>query len=609
MPVLDLLPVKKKKAPKGMSTPPPSAPRYEPPLIPSSHPVPPRLVRKLAALGRKYLFVNSAEKIVLYVTAAVMLLTVQMFLDWLVELNVVVRAVFLAADILLLLFFIRKQLVPLLLHPPNQEACALMVEKHWTRFHGRMIATVQFAKPRFTVDSPALIQAVQQETDSKTGALNFGDIISTRLLKRRAMTALVVLALAGGLMYLTLPGSIALLERVFLLPAKVPRKTEVICLSGNKTIPAGDSVVLEAQARGIIPSHGLATLVDDTGRIQEITMDPEPGRPDHFSLKVDQVGQPMTYTIRLGDGSSGSYQIKTLPRPAVLTLDCEQIYPAYTQLPPAKRTVGNLALLIGSKLTLDAKTNTTITKAALKLIGIDKVIPLKIGGQDGRELTGELDIPATGLSGFSIELTDQAGITSGDETQYRIDLITDHPPTIVITDPQELQELDTLVAKPKISFTAGDDYGLAKISFCYRIVSDDVDQVDANGTPIPPPAPSRIAMDLDTSHPVLTMQNAYVIDLAGLKPHVAEGNSLEFWLEAQDANNVTGPGTGESEHHIIKVVTPAEKAAEVRDRLLSILSTVSGIATRETRVNGDLSTVLQNSSNTNAPNPNSPPPK
>ena len=52
MPVLDLIPIKKKKkAPKGLATHAIKVPRYEPPLFPSQHPVPPRLARKLVSSG------------------------------------------------------------------------------------------------------------------------------------------------------------------------------------------------------------------------------------------------------------------------------------------------------------------------------------------------------------------------------------------------------------------------------------------------------------------------------------------------------------------------------------------------------------------------------
>ena len=177
MSVLDLIPKKKKQAPKRAVIPTITVPRYQPPLIPSQSPVPPRLLKKLQALGRRYRTVHAAQRIAQYVAMAVMLVTIQMFLDWMVDLSLFERILLLGGDIWLLVFFGRKQLMPLLRRPPNLEACALMVEKHWPRFRGRVIATVQFGGPRFTNDSPELVQTVQHETDAGTGALDFGQIV------------------------------------------------------------------------------------------------------------------------------------------------------------------------------------------------------------------------------------------------------------------------------------------------------------------------------------------------------------------------------------------------------------------------------------------------
>jgi hypothetical protein len=603
MPVLDLIPIKKKKkAPKGFSAPAIKVPHYVPEPIPSRHPVPPRLARKLAALGRKYRFVNVTERLAQYVTAAVMLLTLQMFLDWLVNLNLLTRIVILAADITLLVYFVRKQLLPLILRPQNLEACALMVEKHWPRFRGRVIASVQLARPRFTADSPELVRAVQQDTDSETGTLNFGSIVPTRSLRRRAGMALILTALWLGLMFLFAPGTIALLERVFLWPAKVPRKTEVICITKDKSIPIGNNILLEARASGIIPSHGRVTLIYDSGRIQEITIDPEKDHPGYFGLNVDKVDESFSYTIRLNDGVSDKYQVTTLPRPNVTSIDCEQIYPAYTGLDPVKRTVGNLALLAGSQLKIHALTNSKIVKASLKLVGTNKVLPLTIDGLDANDLKGEINIPAEGLTGFSIQLTNEAGITSGDETQYRIDLIPDRPPTIQITLPERLQELDTLKAKPGIAFVATDDYGLAGISLCYRVVQDDAETVDTNAAPLPAPEAKKIEMNMGQGHPQ-NLQRTYIFDLAGIQPAVREGTSLEYWMEARDANNVTGPGVTESEHHIIKVVTAMGKRAEIMDRMLSGLSNVEDISKNQKGINQDLHQIIQGKPDQSKPAP------
>jgi hypothetical protein len=593
MPVLDLIPKKKKRAPRGAGARPIPVPRYTPALIPSPHEVPAGLARRLRALGQRFRFVRVTERVAQAVGIAVMLVTVQMFVDWLFDLPWLARAALLGGDLWLLATFGRKHLLPLYLRPPQLEACALMVEKQWPALKGRVIAAVQLARPSVTSHSPELVLAVQQEAEARTGSLNFGEIVPTRLLQRRLGLTLAVTIFWLVLMVLAAPGSLALLERFFLLPAKVPRKTEVICLSGNRIIPTGDGVLLEAEARGIIPAHGRITLVDDAGRIQEITLEPEPDHPERFSLQVDRVEQPLRYTIRLNDGVSDTYKVRTVPRPNVTAIDCTQVYPAYTGLDPLQRTVGNLALLAGSRLQIHAVANSPIVAAAIKLAGLDQTLPLTIGGPEKKELTGEIDIPAAGLTGFSLQLTNQAGITSGDETQYRIDLIPDRPPNIELTYPERLQELDTLKAKPTIAFVASDDYGLEKIALCYRL-TDDADGAngDAGNAPATPPVVNRIELELGPGRP-LTMKNHYVWDLAAVQPPLTEGITLEYWLEAQDANNVTGPGITESEHHTIKIASEMEKKAEVMNRLMDSLSTITDITQDQEKVNQDLGAAIQ----------------
>jgi hypothetical protein len=528
-----------------------------------------------------------------------MLLTVQMFADWWSNLNVFIRALILLADLGLLGYFTWKRLLPPLLHPPNVEACALMVEKYWPRFRGRVIASVQFGKGRSSADSPELINVVQKETDSGTAMMNFGAIIPTKMLARRLYVALVVSAIFGALMFFLAPASTALFERVFLIPAKVPRKTDIDVINGNKIIPSGEGVIIEAMASGIVPAHGRVTLEDDSGKIREITIDPLPDDPDHFSLKIDRVEQPLTYTIRINDATSDTYSVKTIPRPDVTAIDCVQVYPAYTGLPDTKRTVGNLALLAGSKLKIHATTNSKVVKAVINLIGINKTLPLTFTATDNSELTGEIEIPATGLTAFAIQITNQAGITSGDETQYRIDLIPDHPPTIDLTYPERLQELYTLKAKPNIGFVANDDYGLVKVTLCYRLVAD-----TDNNAPVDPNAPAAttapvktIEMDLGGGHPQ-NMKNRYPWDLSAIKPPLVEGNTIEYWMEAEDGNNVTGPGITDSEHHTIKIVSETEKKAEIMNRLVDSLSTLTDINQTQQKINEDLGNIIQGKTTT-----------
>ena len=162
---------------------------------------------------------------------------------------------------------------------------------------------MQLSRPSFTRDSPELVQAIQQDTDLQTASMNFAAIVPTRGMNRRLLIAFAVAAIWIAYMFVCAPGAIALFERVFLIPAKVPRKTEVICLTGDKTIPAGESVLLEAQARGFIPSHGRVTLTDDDKRVLYNWS---------FSASVASLkaGQTVNFATRLSSPPNGARHLQ-----------------------------------------------------------------------------------------------------------------------------------------------------------------------------------------------------------------------------------------------------------------------------------------------------------
>jgi type III secretion system FlhB-like substrate exporter len=81
--------------------------------------------------------------------------------------------------------------------------------------------------------------------------------------------------------------------------------------------------------------------------------------------------------------------------------------------------------------------------------------------------------------------------------------------------------------------------------------------------------------------------------LALIQPPLAEETTVEYWMEAQDANNVTGPGVGESEHHTIKIVSEIEKKAEIMNRLMDSLSTMTDDLHDQEKINKDLGEVIQ----------------
>jgi hypothetical protein len=57
-----------------------------------------------------------------------------------------------------------------------------------------------------------------------------------------------------------------------------------------------------------------------------------------------------------------------------------------------------------------------------------------------------------------------------------------------------------------------------------------------------------------------------------------EGQTIEWWVEAQDANDVTGPGKTESEHFLARVVSDEEKRADLMSRLGNYLDQINEVS-------------------------------
>src|SRR5205823_1646788 len=156
------------------------------------------------------------------------------------------------------------------------------------------------------------------------------------------------------------------------------------------------------------------------GATQQFSFDPDPARPGTFSRAIDNVQESFHYQIALGDDSSERFDVQAILRPAVAQVQCQQIYPPYTKLAPARRLPGDLSLLKGT-------------------------------------------------IGMSIHLIDEHGLESKNPAVYRIDLLPDKPPTVRITSPERKEELVTPMATVTIGFDAADDFAIGKIAIKYRL--------------------------------------------------------------------------------------------------------------------------------------------
>ena len=533
---------------------------------------------KLDSINTKHRSVLWISGIGWMVVALIAAVLIEIILDINLGLSHAERVVFLVSDLILLAVILAWKIFRPLRRGPDREAWALRLEDAFPEFKTRLIAAVQFSHPMAVAgdSSPILAQEMVRQTESIAQHVEFKSVVSGAVAKKAIGFCVFTMLLALGLYLAFRPGNVSadLLARAFLSDRPLPRKTQISIISDLQKVARGDRVVISAKALGMVPKEGTIEL-RFADRLQKLPMEASAKRPDVFAYTIENVQDPFQYRVNLGDNRTEWLSIKVVPPPIVSRLECTQIFPAYTKLQPARCTLGDLTILSGSQLEIAAviskplMLNDSPEKRfhRLHLINIDPVadVPLKVDSVDDHKVSAIATIPRK-TTGFSLQVKDQDGLIIRDPAVYRIDLIPDKEPQIKVTYPDRREELVTKVAMMEIGFDASDDFGLSRVSLKYKI--DD--------------GPAKaILLDIaagNEAQPKLIHQRfAWKISrmAAELPPLMnLEGSTIEYWLEAVDNNDVTGPGIGRSEHLIARVVTEADKRAEILSRLGTSLQDV-----------------------------------
>ena len=537
------------------------------------------LAARISAVRRKQVAVAAGAGAGMAVGAFIILLGTAMLLDWWLDFPVWIRGILLVCIIAPTVFVAWRYVFVPIRRQPDDDAVALRIEKARPQFRSRLISSIQFSRPGMIPPGAAssLARMTIAETETLAAPMNFADVISTKELSKVLTWAFAILVL--GIFSFMYGGAVSrdLLKRAFLSATLVPRHTRVDVLTGDTRIGHGDTIRIAALARGVVPRAGKLFVKMSGKRTQEYALDKD--NEGKFVRALENVQQNFDYTVRLNDGISRQHHVEVVPRPTIASIQCEQTFPAYTKLPNTKRPLGDLTLLAGSKLFLVVATTRDIKQASIRLVGLSNDVPMQLDAQNPRELRGEFAIPTKGLSGFSIEMLDTSGMASRDSAVYRIDVIPDRAPKVKIVYPDRREELVTRQAVQPIGFEGNDDFRIALARMRYRVGESEDAEI------------KTIELDLGTNV-VKEMKNRYEWNIRDFQPPLPEGTRIEFWLEAQDNNDVTGPGIGITEHQLLRVVSENEKRADLLNRAGDFLGTINDVTGDQEKLNFTLGTLI-----------------
>jgi hypothetical protein len=557
----------------------------------------PFLAAKISTVRSRYRSVALGTGASLATLTLIVCFVVGILLDWWLDLPRFCRAMFLALDVILVGAILFQQILQPLWRSPDDDDLALRVEGAHPKFESRLIAAVQLSRLNDAAADEAgtFIRATVQQAEIIANGIDFPRVIPADKFTKFLLAGIIAVLVAATLFVAGWKDGVSrdLVARAFLSDVPVPRKTRVNVTSGDMRLGRGDSAVLSATARGEIPTRGKVEISFTSGRAQSFAIDPTVGDKSVFERKLDNVQDSFDYRIKLGDNTTRWFHAEVLPPPVVTKIEVTQIYPEYTHLPPTPRALGDLSILAGSRLLVKAASNNVLQQDsspngpgnAVHLVSAatQPAVRMNVDANDPHRVSAEVPI-APKTTAFYLMLRDTNGLTSKDPAIYRLDVVPDKPPTVKVTFPTRREELVTRIATVLIGFDAADDFGIAKLALKYKIDDGPEESI-----------PLEIAQKGNTQPTAIHAR--YTFKLSKLTPPSAtqptlEGSTVEYWLEAEDNNTASGPGRGTSEHYSAKVVTEAEKKAEIFARFGASYQDIEHGTEQEEKLHKDLGDVI-----------------
>jgi hypothetical protein len=420
---------------------------------------------------------------------------------------------------------------------------ALLVEKQ-QEIDTDLVAALQFESPDAQQwGSATLEQAViDYVADFGHGMDVFKGFNATQL-RRRAATCAVTFLLIFVAVVMYPRHASAFFNRLLLGSRHYPTRTviEQILVNGQpvkidgaagaiKKFPFGQPLKLEVVCTGELPAEGLAKLTTVAQGIHTaLKLEPR-GRPQSgqqtFAAEQSRLVDSIHYQVFLGDAWTDPATLQVIPLPVVM-LELEALPPPYAakieQARAEKSGSRQIAVIEGSRVELKLVcSNKALEKAT---VTVEKqVIPLVSTDPENKIWTlPKTQTPFTQVTTplrYEVQVKDRDGLGLEQPIVGFVRMKSDRPPRIMagIISKRILPG-----AKPKISFGATDDYGIAKVRVLQEVLraNGETEQSTTDVETIP-----------ESQQPQTSYKGRYTADFKQLK--LAKGDQLKLTLEAID---------------------------------------------------------------------------
>ena len=397
----------------------------------------------------------------------------------------------------------------------SYDEAAEIIGKHFTNINDKLINTLQLQRASDSILSSDLLEAsVNQKIEelkpfSFSSAINLGE--NKQYLKYALPPIVILLLVAIIKPTIITEGTERLIHHQTYFEKQAPFKF-IITNKNLQAIQQQDFLLSVNLTGNEIPNEVFITIDGVEHRMDKIDK-------LNYTYTFKNVQQSQEFVFNAATFNSKSYELEVLPKPMLMKLQAQLVYPAYlNKKTETLSNIGDMQLPQGTKVNWTFYTKNTDD---ISLQFADTTIHLQQHSENEFSYTKRFMQSQI----YSIKNSNNFLKQNTDSVNYTVNVIPDQLPFIDVTEKK-----DSLNSK-NIYFSGSvkDDYGFSKLVFKYTLASE-----DSTGKSFTKNGEQIIGIDKQQ----LAQPYFYFSDLA--KFNLQSGDKLDYYFEVWDNDGVNG---------------------------------------------------------------------
>ena len=493
---------------------------------------------------------------------------------------------------------------------------ALQVEKRHPDLQSLLVSYVQLKTPKDdeTV-SRHLLQAMRNQAVEFTRKLDFREILSYTELQRIFIASACILAMSGLVSLAWKDHVRTFLHRMIDPHSNLayPTRTRIDPVQ-DVIIRQGETAKVIIHCTGVVPADGVLMLQAEKSDWQKLPL--KRSADNTFIYAIQDAYRNCVVKAKIGDAESNQAKIIVVQPPRLEQASLTLHYPAYTGLPDRQTSDLNVEVPEGTEIRWNLRIDRPLKSAQLLV----HVKPVQPEGAPAAPSTTRPAGPAAPALTSSSPLTSDDEITQTvqmkldpdgrgiqimqpaskpftyqfvwverehsfvytDDVRHGVQVLPDGPPEVEIILPTSDQKA-TLRKKLDITYTARDDYGIAKVFVAYSINSGK----EVRYPLTLPPTTAPTTMPARALFPQGDQRMTWV--LRESIPDLKEGDTVTYAIEVEDNYpGSEGAHRARSSERSVNIVSVAEYQQYIFEQLALLMQEVKDAHKSELDSSGEV---------------------